>query len=57
LVGDEIFESKWLALFDPKITGLAAITVILIFITVISAPLATIYFSRLVWFLEHLIAN
>jgi hypothetical protein len=55
-VGEEIFESKRFALFDPNIIGLAAIAVMLTFIAVISIPLATIYFSRLVWFFEHLIA-
>jgi hypothetical protein len=54
---EEDFASKKFALFDPKIIGLAAIAVVLTFIAVISIPLVTIYFSRLVWFFEHLIAN
>ena len=54
-VGDEILEAKRSLLFDPTIIGLVAIVAMLTFIAVISIPLATIYFPRLIWFSEHLI--
>jgi hypothetical protein len=54
-VGDEILEAKRSMLFDPTIIGLVAIVAMLTFIVVISVPLATIYFPRLIWFSEHLI--
>ena len=54
-LGEEIFESKKFALFDPTIIALVAIVAMLTFIAVISIALAEIYFPRLVWFSQHLI--
>jgi hypothetical protein len=53
--GEEFLEGKRSVVLDPTILGLAAIVAMLTFIVAISIPLAMIYFSRLMWFAEHLI--